>query len=118
MTIEIEHIFAQKIGFASHQNAVPILRELELTNKSGNSLENVAVELVADPPFIETKTWRIDRLNDGTTIHITERDVKLNAGFLANLAESISGHLTLRVIQDEKVLATATSQIEVLARNE
>jgi hypothetical protein len=36
MTINIEYIFAKKIGFASHQNAVPILRKLELVNQSGS----------------------------------------------------------------------------------
>ncbi len=28
MTIKIEGVIANKIGFASHQNAVPVLREL------------------------------------------------------------------------------------------
>ena len=118
MTLEIKSTVAQKIGFASHQNAVPALRELELVNSGQESFEHLVLELSADPPFLESKTWRIDCLRADSTLHITDRDVKLQAGFLANLTESISGDVRLRVTGGDQVLASSSFPVEILARNQ
>ena len=118
MTLEIKSTVAQKIGFASHQNAVPALRELELVNSGEESFEHLVLELSADPPFLESKIWRIDCLRAGSTLHITDRDVKLQAGFLANLTESISGDVRLRVTVGDQVLASCSFPVEILARNQ
>src|SRR5580704_7576736 len=98
MDINIEAIVASKLGFASHQNAVPVLRELLITNNSDADCNNLTLQLVADPPFLESKTWLIDRLSKSDSLHIKERDIKLNAGYLADLSESLTGELTLRLI--------------------
>ncbi len=101
-----------------HQNAVPVLRELELINCSDTALEDVVLELTSDPPFLESKNWYLDRLREQTTQHITERDLKLNAGFLADLTESLAGEITLRLTKGTETLATRSFQVEILAKNE
>ena len=118
LIIEISSTITHKIGFASHQNSVPILRELALANPGEQDLENLVLSLSADPPFLEPKSWRIDCLRANSTAHITERNVKLNAGYLADLTESISGEVVLRVTRGDEVLATSASPVEILARNE
>lgn len=118
MTVDIQGVVTRKIGFASHQNAVPVLRELELINRSDTALEDIVLELTSDPPFLESKNWRIDRLREQTTLHITERDLKLNAGFLADLTESLAGEITLRLTKGTETLATRSFQVEILAKNE
>ncbi|WP_137889156.1 DUF3320 domain-containing protein [Pseudomonas sp. 2FE] len=118
MSIKIEGVIASKIGFASHQNAVPVLRELEIINGSEAEHNDLALELVANPPFMEAKTWRIDRLNKGASLHITERDLKLNAGYLADLTESLMGEITLRLVCKEETLAACSYPVELLAKNE
>lgn len=47
-----------KIGFASHQNSVPVVRELEVLQESGEPMEDLVLELTADPGFLEPKRWR------------------------------------------------------------
>ena len=37
MEISIEGIFSAKLGLASHQNAVPLLRQLTITNEGKSS---------------------------------------------------------------------------------
>jgi very-short-patch-repair endonuclease len=118
MSLEIKSTVAQKIGFASHQNAVPALRELELVSTGVESFEHLVLELSADPPFLEPKSWRIDCLRANSTLHITDRDVKLQAGFLAGLNESVSGEVRLKVTCGEQVLASCSSPVEILARNQ
>jgi len=41
MNIKIEALIARKIGFASHQNAVPLVRELSIWNQEETTLENL-----------------------------------------------------------------------------
>ncbi len=118
MTIKIDASLASKVGFASHQNAVPILRELELDNISGESFEDLILTLSADPGFLQPKTWRIDRLAAGTMIHITDRDVSLNADLLGDLDESLVGTISLHLKAGEETLAEVDHPVELLARNQ
>lgn len=118
MTIKIEGVIASKVGFASHQNAVPVLRELTVHNDGEADYSDLELELVADPPFLEGKIWRLDRLNKDSTLHISERNLKLNAAFLADLTESLSATLVLRLRCNDEVLNSQIFPVELLARNE
>jgi hypothetical protein len=91
MSNKIQATVLSKIGFASHQNSVPVVRELEVIQEGGEPGEDLILELTADPGFLEPKRWLIDRLEPDSPLHIRDRDVKLQAGFLADLTESITG---------------------------
>ncbi|HEX2941939.1 MAG TPA: DNA helicase, partial [Rhodopila sp.] len=118
MSFTIAGIVADKVGFASHQNAVPVLRELILSNDSEVDQNDLLVELTSSPPFLEPKQWRIDRLLHASSVRITDRDVKLHAAYLADITESLRSDLTIRVRSGDQVLAEASYGIELLARNE
>lgn len=118
MTITLEAILSPKIGFASHQNAVPVLRELQISNGGDKSIDDVRVTLSADPPFLTAKSWAVDSLREGATLHINDRDVELSASFLADLHEQVSGTVRLSVEQGDTILASTSYPVELLARNE
>ncbi|BCL74998.1 hypothetical protein JHS3_07340 [Jeongeupia sp. HS-3] len=118
MTIKIDVIVTEKLGFASQQNAVPVLRELEITNNSESDYDDLMLVLSASPAFLEGKTWKIDRLPKGDSLHITDRDLKLNAAYLADLSESLRGELKLLLCCADQTLAEDTFEIEILANNE
>lgn len=118
MPFEITAVVAGKVGFASHQNAVPVLRELEIASTAEPAVDGVELTLTADPPFLTPKTWRIDRLAPEGPLHVADRDVALNAGFLGELTESIRGTVTLRLAAGERILAESAHPIELLARGE
>jgi len=116
---DIETVVAGKIGFATHQNAIPIIRELSISAPSDAGRNNLALSLTADPPFIQTKTWRIDTMMPGDTLRITDRDVALNATLLHELTESVVGSLSLRLNDSTgAILAEFLHPVELLAHNQ
>lgn len=118
MGIVIEGTAAGKIGFASHQNAVPILRELVVSNDTEIDYRDLVLELVGELPFLEPKSWRIDHLPPGTRMRIPDRDARLHAAYLANITESLRSELTIRARAGEQTLAEVSYPVELLAKNE
>jgi very-short-patch-repair endonuclease len=115
---DINATIAAKIGFASHQNAIPVIRELNVSSTAGRVLEGLTLSLFADPPFVQPKSWRIDRLDPGDTLRITDRDIALNATLLHDLTESLSGTLTfLLTDREDAKLVERCQPVELLAHN-
>lgn len=117
-TVRIIASVAEKVTFASHQNNAPVLLDLELELAGDEVLEDFKVELTSEPAFIAAKTWRVDRLEPGTRSHVLDRKIDLNASVLFDMAESLSGHVVIRVIKDDDCFGEARFPVEVLARNE
>lgn len=118
MTITLEALIARKIGFASHQNSVPLVRELSIAHAGEHPLQDLTLTLSSDPAFVEPRSWNIARLNPGDRLGIAERDIKLDAGYLAGLSESLGAEVTLRVTQGERLLVEQHYPTELLARTE
>lgn len=119
-SLAIDAVVVPKLSFASHQNAVPVLRDLKVLNLGGVAVENVVVYICADPPVFEPDQWRIDRIPAGGESHITKRDLKLNAGLLLQLTEAVRATVTLRAHVEgaEGGEAKRDFPVELLARNE
>lgn len=94
MPFEIVATLSPRMGFASHQNATPLVHDLIIRNR-GESRRNLFVVLRADPAFVEPKIWRIDRLDAGEQIRLPDRVVHLEAGLLTDLVEGLRA--TIRV---------------------
>jgi hypothetical protein len=116
--LQIRLATSPQINFACHQNAVPVIREIELVNNSGDTFHNLTLELRSSPSFIAPKHWHIDRLQNGT-LHIIDRDTRLDGEYLLKLLEQQRGELTFRLRNSEgEVLAEQNRDVELLARNE
>lgn len=118
MTIKAQVSIARKLGFTSHQNAVPLLRELVLHNESDQTFENLTLHLHTAPAVLEAKQWNIDRLLPDSSLDIRERDIKLNAEWLAELTESVVCEVTLSLRQGDENIFTLNYPLEALAKNE
>ena len=119
MQSNIEAIVAPKIGFASHQNAVPLLRELKLRYEGEKPVEHCQLKLDATPPFLEPRTWRIDRLSPGDELVVADRNVQLNATLLDGLTESVTGDVNLTLhLSDDNEPVKISLPIELLAHNQ
>ena len=119
MAWEITAAVAAKVGFATHQNAIPVIRELSVTAPAEVGGEALVLSLVADPPFLQSKTWRLDGMAPGDSLSIGDRDIALNATLLQDLTESLTGTLTLTLTDDSGAALSATTHpIELLAHNQ
>lgn len=118
MSIKAQVSIARKLGFTSHQNAVPMLRELVLHNESEQTFQDLTLHLQTAPAVLEEKKWHIDRLLPDSSLDIRERDVKLNAEWLAELTESVTCEVTLSLQQGDEELFTLNYPLEALAKNE
>ncbi len=117
-SISIVAAVAPKLGFASHQNAVPVLRELEVINGSDTDVEGLELIIEADPAFLEPKRWLLDRLGARSTLHINDRHLKLSGSYLGELTESLRGEVRFRVARAGETIATREFPVELLARAE
>lgn len=118
MEISIEGVVSSKLGLASHQNSVPLLRQLTISNNGERSLDDLTLELEPSLPFAVPKTWRLDRLSGSSRIEVPDRDVELKEGYLADLSESMKATVCLRLRSATTVLAERSFPVELLARNE
>lgn len=118
MDASIDAAVSNKLGLASHQNAVPLLRRVVIANKGDEPLKNLVLEFEPSLPFAAFKTWRIDRLSAGSTLEIPDRDVELKESYLADLSESIRTSADFRLRSGESIVAQQSCTLELLARND
>ncbi len=118
MGISIEGVVSAKLGLASHQNAVPLLRQLTITNDGEAGFDGLILELEPSLPFAAPKIWRIDRLGPESSLAIPDRDVELREGYLADLTESVQAAVHLRLRASTGLLAEQRFSIELLACNQ
>lgn len=109
---------ADKVGLASHQNAVPLLRQLSISNAGAEDLENLTLELTPTLPFAVGKTWHVDKLGAGASISVMDRDIELAEGYLANVTESMRAAVTVRLTQNAAAIAEEHYPVELLAHNQ
>ncbi len=110
--------FSRRLTFASHQNAVPLVRDLAIHNRSNEDWDDIALELTANPTFLIPRTWHLDRVVADATVHITDLDVSLQSQRLMELTEAVSGELILTLHRGGDCLETLREPIEWLARHE
>lgn len=110
---------ASKVSFATHQNAVPVLRELRVENGTDRTYENLRLTISVDPPVFAEKSWTLDRLGPQAVIAPHDRDLNLNATYLDELREAVRATVRLRcTAADGELLAEDSYPIELLARSE
>lgn len=116
----IDAVIAPKLSFATHQNDVPVVRELKLVNLAASAIEDVVVAVRADPPVFAPRDWRFDRIAPGGEVRVSHRDLALDAGLLLQLTEAVRATVTLTATWSGsgEVLAERRVPVELLARNE
>src|SRR5690348_10083452 len=118
MGISIEAIVSAMLGLASHQNAVPLVRQLTVKNGGDGALEDLILALEPSLPFAAPKTWRIDRLSADSVIELSDRDFELKERFLADLSESVQTSIDVRLRSSTAILAEQNFPVQLLSRNE
>ena len=105
---------AENVNLAYYQNAIPIIRELSIENRTGGDLRNVAVHLSSEPAFVTPCVWRIDRIADADVHHLRAVDIKLDQVVLSKLTASRRAEIFVRVVASESGLAEQTIEVNLL----
>jgi very-short-patch-repair endonuclease len=113
MVVEIEA--DPTLGYASIQNAVPVLRSLRLTNRTDKTFEQLVVLITCAPGFAQGVKLQFDQLAPGETRRISPIDLKPDHSYLADLQEAVKASIRVAVIHGTDELAQAEHPITVLA---
>lgn len=109
---------ASSFTYASYQNAVPVIRLIKIRNGSPDLLTGLKLELTSSPSFLRPKTWVIDRILPGEELHLSDRRLELDAGYLAGLNEAERGDVNLTLISADGPLLETQLPVRLLARDE
>jgi very-short-patch-repair endonuclease len=109
---------AARITFASAQNAVPMLRAIEIHHDGDAPLHDLTLALQARPPFCRAKRWHIDHIPPGGKLSVGDRELTLDLDFLARLNEAEQGQLICTLNRDEAAIAEQVVPVEILARDQ
>jgi len=124
VSCSIEASVCAKLSFATHQSAVPVLRDLRVTNNPNHSLQNLELEISADPAVFVPWMWKLDRIQPGSSTDIRNQDLVLNAEFLLSIEEAVSARIVLKLWldsgrgEDAGCLAIQSYPVEILAASE
>jgi hypothetical protein len=112
--LKINCTVAENVNVAFYQNAVPIVRELAIENRSGIDLSELSVHLTAEPAFLTPGVWRIQHIADQATHHIRSLDLKLDPAFLAGINASRRAQLKIRVESAGETLVENAVELNLL----
>jgi very-short-patch-repair endonuclease len=112
--MQISFSIAENVSLAFYQNAVSFLRELAITNETGNDLSDVSVRLTSEPPFLTSRLWRVDSISDKASHHIRPLDLKLDPTFLSGLTAARRAEIRLFVDAANERVAERNLEINLL----
>ena len=115
---EIRAEIARRVTFASHQNDVPVVMDLAVHNGTAKALEDLTLEIAADPPILGERTWTIDRIPASGEALIQDRRTPLSGGLLHGLREAMHAEIRVTLRRGEATLDELRHPITALARNE
>ena len=116
MSIELESDTA--INYAMQQNDVPVVKLLRINNLTDEPLSGLTVCITTQPEFTAPEEIALSSLAPGASINLGTIDLHPSHDYLANLAETVIGSITVTVGQGEESLASYQQRIEVLAYDE
>lgn len=93
--IKVDLSYLPKINFALQQNAIPVIREIVLTNKIEKDLQFLDCKFSSTPEFLVETVKRIDLLSANKSFSFYDFNLNLNYKFLAELSERLQGQINL-----------------------
>lgn len=114
-TVQIEIQADATVGYASTQNAVPIVRSLRVFNDTAEPLEGIEVVVACNPAFARGTKLRFERLAPGEARVISPLDLHPDHSYLSDLQEGIAASVTATVLRGSQELAQHRHHVQVLA---
>jgi hypothetical protein len=106
------------VNYAAQQNAVPVVKEVRLENRTDEPLEDIRVQFTTDPEFANPYEEHVARIQPRSEHHIVNVDLKLSARFLSDLRERTAGHIWVEIYQGDEKVSRKAHDVELLAYDE
>ena len=107
-----------KVNLAQQQHDFPLLHELVIHNQGPGPLDDLSLEISADPAFLESRKWLFDRLAPDEEKRVSDLNVKLSRQFLAGLDESVRATVTIEAKAGGQAAGLWELPVRVLAPEE
>ncbi|PKU21419.1 DUF3320 domain-containing protein [Telmatospirillum siberiense] len=110
--------FCPRVSYAFHQNSIPVLMELSVSNETDRPLEEIEVSLSSEPPFIGARIWRMARVGANQSYHVPDLDLTLDGGMLSKLTEAETARVTVVASRDGAEIGRLETDVRLLARDQ
>lgn len=114
-----------KLNLADFQNAIPVIRELRISNETDDRFVNATLTLTSEPEVFKPKVWRIDEIAADSFRIIPGLDLVLNGPLLSRLTEAELSTFTFVLEADDKeaesgrkVVVRLEQVVDLLPRNQ
>ena len=102
------------INFASHQNHIPLIRNILITNTGETDWQDLTFTITANPAFAQSYSHSIPILRPGESYELKNRTLPIAPQYLADLTEKISGTLDFALHQGDEILHSQQVGIDLL----
>ncbi|MDD1507686.1 DUF3320 domain-containing protein [Pseudomonas sp. CNPSo 3701] len=123
--VKILATLVAKLNLADFQNAIPVIRELRISNETEDRFVNATLSLSSVPEVFKPKVWRIDEIAADSFRVIPGLDLVLDGPLLTRLTEAELSTFTFVLEADDrdadggrKVLARHEQVVDLLPRNQ
>ncbi|WP_244481084.1 DUF3320 domain-containing protein [Methylobacterium sp. Leaf102] len=110
-TVQVACSATEHVSLAYYENAIPVIREIVITNASEEDLTDLRLQIESRPAVVQPLTLRIDRIPAGSNHHIETPDIRLDAALLAGFTEA--SRLELTTILEDAAGERARSVAEI-----
>jgi len=95
--LQVHAALAPRLNLADFQNAVPALRELAVTGSTDAALQELDLTVSSAPAFLKARTWHLDAVGVGQTVHVKDLDLQLDGALLSRLTEAEKSTVAFRL---------------------
>ncbi len=106
------------ISYVGAQNSIPVLRGVSITHAGAMPLEHLSLEITCSPAWAAPIRLAIDVLGPDARLHVTALELIPDPVFLRSLEEAIRSNVVATLMQSDRIVGSATVQVELLAWNE
>ena len=114
-TVRLTASVLPAINYAMQQNGAVAVQSVTIENMTGQTMENVELEITSAPEFLLPFTRRIEQLPAGKPVVISRPKLILNGEFLAGMTEQVAGLVKFTVKSGDRIIAEERVETRALA---
>ena len=122
--LNINAEIASVYSFAFQQNQYPLITSLELSSAKTEdpdhlheTYSDLKIVLTSDPEVFSPEEWHIDSIQNGHTLLLQQRSLKIANTYLDELSEQIEINLNFTLYSDDELISKANYTTNLLPKN-